>query len=121
MKRARGASDRRSWRNRRPAIRQGLLPEISLADSPGASLISGPGSYANSATRRVLPPYFTESWSSSMYHCGLNRYPDTRSERTSMYFGLNIATHGAWSVTAWSAWDHSLLAADGSVIPTWPA
>ena len=38
-----------------------------------------------------------------------------------MYFGLYIATHGAWSVTSLSTWAQILFAAAGSVIPTWPA
>ena len=54
-------------------MRQGLLPEISLTLSPGASAISGSGSYANSATRRPRPDYFTDAWSRRKYHCGLNR------------------------------------------------
>ena len=38
-----------------------------------------------------------------------------------MYFGLYIATHGAWSVTALSTYDQILFAAFGSVMPTCPA
>ena len=40
--------------------------------SPGASLSSGSGSYANSATVCYYAPYFTEAWESRKYHCGLN-------------------------------------------------
>ena len=58
--------------SRRPAIAQGLLPEISLMLSPGASLSSGSGSYANSATAGEPVPYFTDAWASKKYHCGLN-------------------------------------------------
>ena len=59
--------------SRRPAIAQGLLPEISLMLSPGASLSSGSGSYANSATVAKPLRYFTEACESRKYHCGLNR------------------------------------------------
>ena len=38
-----------------------------------------------------------------------------------MYLGLNIDTHGAWSVTSLSTWAHCLLAEAGSVIPVVPA
>jgi hypothetical protein len=40
--------------------------------SPGASLSSGSGSYANSATASEPVPYFTDAWESRKYHCGLN-------------------------------------------------
>jgi hypothetical protein len=40
--------------------------------SPGASLSSGSGSYANSATAGVRSAYFTDAWESRKYHCGLN-------------------------------------------------
>jgi len=58
---------------RRPAMRQGLLPEISLTLSPGASLSSGSGSYANSATESYPKAYFTDACARRKYHCGLNR------------------------------------------------
>src|SRR6266508_2497791 len=38
-----------------------------------------------------------------------------------MYFGLNIETQGAWSVTSLSTWAHRLFAEVGSVIPSVPA
>ena len=40
--------------------------------SPGASLSSGSGSYANSATESYPKAYFTDACARRKYHCGLN-------------------------------------------------
>ena len=50
------------------------------------------------------------TWASSMYHCGLNTNPLTRLDTKLSCFGLNIATHGAWSATSLSACAHIVLA-----------
>src|SRR5205823_12198658 len=52
-----------------------------------------------------------------MYHCGFHWYPCTRDDRKSICFGLNMSTHGAWSVTAWSTCAQSAFAPEGFVTP----